>query len=264
MKKSTLFLALALSLPAVLTLAGIAAGLRHFDFESIPSPRTTPKGTEFDGLETMREDSVPVNPTLRVEAEGVRLKIEFDATLTENARLRVEARDFNGVTSTLSPEKLRFTRPSLPSAVGNAPPLVIVTLPATFASLTLAIDASRCQVEAAATTLRVETFRAETRASSCAFSFHRLEAREVSTRIEAGNASFDVRSLPPYTLYGKLRVGSLDLRYGDSHEHLSGLNHETRTEGVPGATLFDFEVSSGQLGVTLAAPSESESLRRTL
>lgn len=264
MKKSTLFLALALTLPAVLTLAGIAAGLRHIDFEGIPSPRTAPEDTDFQGLETMRENSVPVGPALRVEAEGVRLKIEFDSTLTENARIRAETRNFSGVASTLSPEKLSFTRPSVPNAEGNAPPLVIVTLPTTFESLTLSIDASRCQVEAKATTLRVKTLRAETRASSCTFSFHRLEAGEVSAHIEAGNATFDVRSLPPYALHGKLRVGSLDLRYGNSHEHLSGLNHETQTEGSPGATLFDFEVSSGQFGVTLAAPSESESLGRTL
>src|SRR4051812_19977741 len=105
MKKSQIFLSLALTVPALIYVIGITAGLNKVTVSQNPvqKPVAQANAPDANAQGPFSHDSeAPVGDALTITANGINLDLEFDPSLTQVAKFTVMSAAADDVTTRIN------------------------------------------------------------------------------------------------------------------------------------------------------------------
>lgn len=252
-KKSTVFLILALTLPAGIALAGLAGGIR---LAAIGTPGLNERefesdrlGSLFGGggsagsgtLVTLKEGTLTIDRALSVVVDGGELELTFDPALKGEARLVLSGTKEPEIKVTTDPGRLAFAPPANAKTrfkVTLALPVALDRLdiasragrcdadaegPVSIGALSLDVEAGTCDFEF--DSLRVDTFTLKAQAGKSDFQADRLVAKKATLDLASGSLTFAVKELGFATpdkesgLVVKVATGNADLRVDSIAAH---------------------------------------------
>lgn len=290
MKRSNIFMALALTIPLAATGASIVAGVSKVAAEKSKHHVSDAKGGSFG---TTYEETVPVGPALTILVEAARLDVTFDPELKNEARVKIEADGKDAVQYRIVSDSFSFR----PHGRDVDDVEISLVLPVRFEALTLELHAGKCSLNATAP-LSVDTLRVATNAASCEIRAAQLLSQKVavevnagklglaigalkavdiesktsagkvewridslafgegdhrgwSIRNEAGKTDVQVKQAPELAINMKSSLGSVEVRRGDQSERISGLNDERTIAAGAGAPILTLDAQMGSIEVDL-------------
>jgi hypothetical protein len=256
MKRSTVFLLIALTTPLLTSIAVISAGMQKINPVEGASGSFENLFDQLDGnMEVIHEALVPVSNQLTLTADAAQVDVHFDPTLQGQARVKVESKTPQLATISIGERSMSFA----PAEKGQ-PLRVTISLPVNFESLHAEFNAVRCEMRSDSP-VRIDGLKLNIQASKCDFDWQDLTTHKLFAELNAGNLDFRARSLTGSEFKWDINAANLDLRLEELRFSDQGLrqfsvtsatgNGEIRIEKSPSSSL-SAELTMGKLEVDWA------------
>ncbi len=209
MKRSNGFLLIALTLPAIISIAGISAGMQKL------KPVEGASGDFGNMIESMSGDMqiihealVPVANELKLTANAAQVEVRFDSSLQGKARVKVESATPELAVISIGERQMSFA----PTDKGQTL-RVTLSLPTNLDKLSADFNAVRCDVQAD-TPVKILDMSLSVQASKCDLEWRTLTTQKFKAEINAGNLDFRAETWFGGDFIWEINAANLDLRLG--------------------------------------------------
>jgi hypothetical protein len=262
MKRSNIFLTVAVLVPIALLWLGLGFGIKQMMPADSGGNRPSASFPRLgDDLALVHEGVQDIRDDIRIDVRAAEFKLRFDPDLKQQARIRVESK-----TPDLARVEIRSDALEFSPTHGGEPLRINLDLPVTFKLLAAEINASRCQIDSNHP-LDLGVFNLSVQASDCELKFGGLTAREIELVTNAGQLQFTADQLSTRRAEIEAnaaqlttKIGKLSFASGTEQEFKVGITTGQGDVSIGDAPEHTLQAAANMGTVTIRRYGESEEL----